>query len=67
MKSLFVSFLAILPAVNAMETVVFSQRRAPRLAMRPKIICDQGKTELGADDVRNATGHHRYYGQSAYP
>ncbi len=67
MKSLFVSFLAILPAVNAMENIVFKQPRAPRRAVRTRMICDQSKTDIGADDVHNATGHHRYYGQSAYP
>ena len=65
MKSLFVSFLA-LPAAAALESVVLQLTGASAVSTgKPgAIICD--RTSL-PDLAQDESGHHRYYGRSAYP
>jgi hypothetical protein len=65
-KSLFVSFLA-LPAAAVLESVVMqlTSARAVSAGKSGVIICDCGShSGLVQDD---SSGHHRYYGRSAYP
>ena len=65
MKSLFVSFLA-LPAAAVLESVVL-QLTGASVASAGKsgaIICDRASM---SDLVQDESGHHRYYGRSAYP
>ena len=66
MKSLFVSFLA-LPAAAVLESVVvqLTSARTVSAGKSGAIICDgSSHTGLVQDD---SSGHHRYYGRSAYP
>lgn len=67
MKNLFVSFLAILPAVNVVETTLFNSQHGARLPTRTKTVSDltQSWGCAGTDDAPDASLHHRYYGQSA--
>ena len=61
MKSLFVSLLA-LPATAVLESVFVQLTGAS--VKSSAIICDFG---LPSDFAHGESGHHRYYGRSAYP
>ena len=65
MKSLFVSLLA-LPAATMLESVVLHLTGASAVAAAKSgaIICDCGSA---SDLAQDESGHHRYYGRSAYP
>lgn len=76
MKTIFLSLLALQPAVNAVEALALNARWFPT---RPstkrvgtldsiKIIsdCSWHHTSAGLVDLHDVTGHHRYYGRSSY-
>ena len=65
MKSLFVSFLA-LPAAAVLESVVMQLTGASAASAGKSgaIICNGGSP---SDVAQDDSGHHRYYGRSAYP
>jgi hypothetical protein len=78
LSSLFLSFLAVPPAVNAIESVLVTARRIPDgPSMEPigtresyEIISDRARSAshpLRSAERADVVGHHRYYGQSAYP
>jgi hypothetical protein len=77
LKSLFLSLLAILPAVNTMETILFATRWLPDDSSAgaagthksEKIISDRAWNDapFWVADRADAAGHHRYCGRAAYP
>jgi hypothetical protein len=75
LKTVFLSLLALQPAVNTIETILFRARQlsdAPSPGAAGKsgqIISDRAwsTASFWIADRDNSTGHHRYYGRSAYP
>ena len=78
MKSLYLSLFATLPVVNTMETILFSTRRRSVVSYRVaaagkdrsgKIISDRAESAepFRVADRADEAGHHRYYGQAAFP
>jgi hypothetical protein len=75
MKSLFLSLLAFQPAANVVESIFFTARQIPvgpssvRTRNSGKIIsdCAQSTAAFWIAHQADVTGHHRYYGRSAYP
>jgi len=77
LKTLFLSLLAFPPAATAMETVLSNVRRLPHgsstgpVAERKSVeLISDGAVERWAfwiADRADETGHHRYYGRTAYP
>jgi hypothetical protein len=77
LKILFLSLLAILPAVNTMETILFATRWLPDdpstgangTHKSEKIISDRASNDspFRVADRVDAVGNHRYYGRAAYP
>ena len=70
MKTLLLSFLAMLPAANTVETPLFTARRRANYGAQLtqvrsciKIICDP--QDSYANDLHDEVGHHRYYGRAA--
>ncbi len=77
LKTLFLSLLAFQPAAKAIEIVLFNARRLLHgSSMEPvgarksaKLIgdCSVERRAFWIADRADETGHHRYYGRSAYP
>jgi hypothetical protein len=65
-KTLFISLLA-LPAATVLGSVVSQLKSSPAISSRKStvMISDSGwHSDVMQDDL---SGHHRYYGRSAYP
>jgi hypothetical protein len=77
LKSLFLSLLAFPPAANVVESIFFAARQLlNRPSTSPVGACQSGKilsdhawsaAPFWIVERADVTGHHRYYGRSAYP
>jgi hypothetical protein len=73
----FLSLLALPPAANVVESIFFTEHRLPNRPSTSRVgayqsgkilsDCAGGAAPFWIAERADATGHHRYYGRSAYP
>ena len=73
LKSIFLGLLALPPAANALGSIFFAPLLRPKRRAMDQVRVPRGilsDHRWGANpvpaDLPDMTGHHRYYGRSAY-